>query len=378
MARSGAGHEGDARPGARRARATGRRRVGAAVTCALLACGLAVGAGSAAATPATPHAPVPPPGPTSPPPATTLPAPATTTPAPPTTLPAPAAGPATPTTTTSPTTLPAPAAGAPARYVALGDSWAAGTAAGDLDRTSGTCRRSLAAYPRLVAAAAPDAPWLSRACSAREANSGNTQFTSLGAEVRAITATVGADAVGLGEMLRACSRAGTPRTCDQAATHTEKTLGVLGGNLDTAIAEMRRSAPRAAVTFVGYPLPAEGLSCPTGPADAARAARADAAVTRLDTILRERVLAAKLRFVDVRAAFKGHGVCAAKPWLTAWNGPEARLAGAPNREGHASGYEPGAAEAVVAALADPSSVPAPPDPDVQRVGRSSGPALFPG
>lgn len=263
------------------------------------------------------------------------------------------------TTTTAPPTLglpttapPAPAAGASPRYVALGDSWAAGTAAGDVDPASGPCRRSRVAYPALLARSAEEPRSLSRACAARDEGSGNTQFSSLDPGVQAVTATVGADAVGLGELLRACSSAASARDCDAAAARTDRALGTLPRTLDAAIVELRRAAPRAAVTFVGYPLPAEGLTCPAGPADVTRAEKVDATVTRLDAILLERTRAAAVRFVDVRLAFAGHGVCSPKPWLTPLNGPDARLAGGPNAAGH-GGFRAAAANAVTAALAAP-------------------------
>jgi hypothetical protein len=236
------------------------------------------------------------------------------------------------------------------RRVALGDSWAAGTAAGEVEAASATCRRSTWAYPAVVARAAGDTQWTSRAC-ASSTGGGNGQFSSLTPTTEVVTATVGGDATGLGALAAACSAAGTPARCDEATKRFDQALTTLPRALDAALADIRRRAPRAAVSLTGYPLLAEGRACPSGPADPARAARLDDAVTRLDTVLAQRAGAAGLRFVDVRDAFRDHGVCALEPWLTPLNGADTLLAGGPNAAGHARG--------VLAALAAPTPAPAP-------------------
>ncbi|MDF2976672.1 MAG: hypothetical protein K0S40_1400 [Actinomycetospora sp.] len=257
--------------------------------------------------------------------------------------------------------LPAAAlpAGSPAsggdgtRRVALGDSWAAGTVAGEVEAASGTCRRSTGAYPAVVARAAGETQWTSRAC-ASSTGGGNGQFSSLTPTTEVVTATVGGDATGLGDLAVACSTAGTPARCDDATRRFDQALTTLPRSLDAALADIRRRAPRAAVSLTGYPLLAEGRACPTGPADPARAARLDDAVTRLDTVLSQRAGAAGARFVDVRDAFRGHGVCTTEPWLTPLTGPDPLLAGGPTATGHALG--------VLAALAAPAPAPAAPPP----------------
>jgi hypothetical protein len=237
-----------------------------------------------------------------------------------------------------------------ARRVALGDSWAAGTAAGEVEAASGTCRRSVRAYPAVIARAAGETRWTSRAC-AESTGSGNGQFSSLTPATEVVTATVGADATGLGALAAACSTAGTAARCDAANTRFDQALTTLPRALDSALADLRRRAPRAAVSVTGYPLLAEGRACPAGPGDAARAARLDEAVTRLDRVLAERAGAAGMRFVDVRDAFRGHGVCAPEPWLTPLTGADPLSAGAPTATGHALGMVP--------ALAAPAPAPAP-------------------
>ncbi|MDD7942095.1 GDSL-type esterase/lipase family protein [Actinomycetospora lutea] len=263
------------------------------------------------------------------------------------------------------------------RRVALGDSWAAGTAAGAVEAASGTCRRSPLAYPALLARAAGETAWTSRACASASGSGGNGQFSSLSDTTEVVTATVGADATGLGALAAACSSAGTPARCDEAVGRFDRALRTLPGSLDAALADVRRRAPRAAVTVTGFPLLAEVKACPDGAADAARAARLDDAVNRLDTVLAERVTAAGMRFVDVRPAFAGHGVCAPAPWLTPFTAGEALLAGGPSADGHALGVLPALAAAAPAPAPAPNPTAAPTAPVPPADGRAA-PGLFPG
>ena len=267
------------------------------------------------------------------------------------------------------------------RRVALGDSWAAGTAAGGVEPASGPCRRSALAYPALLARAAGETSWTSRAC-ASAAGGGNGQFSSLSEATEVVTATVGADATGLGALGAACSSAGTAARCDEAAGRFDRALRSLPASLDAALADIRRRAPRAAVTFTGYPLLAEGKACPAGAADAARAARLDDAVDRLDAVLAERVAAAGMRFVDVRPAFAGHGVCGQAPWLTPLAEGEALLAGGANAAGHAMGVLPALAAAAPmpapAPVTPPTTPTAPAATPAPPADGRAAPGLFPG
>ncbi|GAA4940290.1 GDSL-like lipase/acylhydrolase family protein [Actinomycetospora succinea] len=270
------------------------------------------------------------------------------------------------------------------RRVALGDSWAAGTAAGGVEAASGPCRRSPLAYPALLARAAGETAWTSRACASASGGGGNGQFSSLSDATEVVTATVGADATGLGALGAACSSAGTPARCDEAAGRFDQALRALPGSLDAALTDIRRRAPRAAVTFTGYPLLAEGTACPAGAADAARATRLDDAVNRLDTVLAERVAAAGMRFVDVRPAFAGHGVCGQAPWLTSLTEGEALLAGGPTADGHALGVLPALAAAAPMPTPAPTTTATPTTPTAPAAspappadGRAA-PGLFPG
>ena len=230
---------------------------------------------------------------------------------------------------TSPTPNPAApsvaSGGGGRRYVALGDSFAAGSAA-LVAPASGTCRRSAEAYPALLAPGLVGGQWTSRACASTTGGP-NSQFDSLGADTAVVTITVGSDATGLGVLTHACGAAGDVASCDAAAARFERALAALPGALDTAFTGLRARAPAAKVTVTGYPLVAEGLACPAGPVDQDRARRVDDAVVRLDATLAGRAVAAGMSFVDLRVPFSGHGVCSTDPWLAPATVADPLLAG---------------------------------------------------
>jgi hypothetical protein len=258
----------------------------------------------------------------------------------------------------------APRPAGPVTLVALGDSWAAGTAAGgdplvDPTGADGTsCRRTVTSYPARIGPRLAPQAWTSRACASTTGGP-DTQFAALTKTVTRVTITVGADASGLGALAGACATGRTPAVaagrCEAAAARTDHALDALGPALDTSLAEIRRRAPAARLVVTTYPRLSEGLSCATGAVDAAAARRVDAAVTRLDGVLTDRARAAGALVVDVRPAFVAHSACAARPWITRFAGPDPLRAGAPTADGQAA-----IARLVAAAFQGPATaVPAP-------------------
>lgn len=247
-------------------------------------------------------------------------------------------------------------------FVALGDSWAAGTAAGgaalvDPGGTDGTaCRRTVASYPARSGPRLAPGAWTSRACASTSGGP-DTQFTALTPAVTRVTITVGADATGLGALAVSCATGGTPARCDAAGAKTDRALDALPAALDSSFADIRRRAPAASLVLTTYPRPTEGLACAAGAADPAAAHRLDAAVTRLDGILAARARAAGVTVVDVRAAFVAHSVCAHDPWITPFTGTDPLRAAAPT----ATGQNAIANAVDAAARPAPATVAQPPD-----------------
>jgi hypothetical protein len=235
----------------------------------------------------------------------------------------------------------APRAAGPVTLVALGDSWAAGTAAGgeplvDPAGADGSaCRRTTASYPARTGPALAPQAWTSRACASTTGGP-NTQFAALGPAVTRVTISVGADATGLGILAGACATGGTPAGCDAAAARTGHALDGLGPALDASLADIHRRAPAARLVVTTYPRLSEGLTCAAGAADTTAARRVDTAVTRLDGILTDRATAAGALVVDVRPAFVSHSACASRPWITGFAGTDPLRTGAPNADGQAA------------------------------------------
>ncbi|NMO91370.1 GDSL-type esterase/lipase family protein [Actinomycetospora sp. TBRC 11914] len=251
----------------------------------------------------------------------------------------------------------APRADGPVTFVALGDSWAAGTAAGgdplvDPTGADGTsCRRTTTSYPARVGPRLAPQAWTSRACASTTGGA-NTQFAALAPGVTRVAITVGADATGLGQLVGACATGSTPAACEAAAARTGHALDSLGGALDASLADIHRRAPAARLVVTTYPRLSEGLPCAAGAADATAARRVDAAVARLDGILTDRGRAAGAVVVDARPAFVAHSACARQPWITPFAGPDPLRAGAPNADGQA------ALARLVAAALEPAPAPA--------------------
>jgi hypothetical protein len=232
-------------------------------------------------------------------------------------------------------------AGTQVTLVALGDSWAAGTAAGGAPlvdpagANGATCRRTEASYPAQAGPRLAPQAWTSRACASTTGGP-DTQFDALTPAATRVTITVGADATALGALTSACATGSARTDCDAAATRTDHALDALGPALDTSLAEIHRRAPHAGLVVTTYPRLSEGLTCAAGAADTSAARRVDTAVTRLDGILTDRARAARAVVVDVRDAFAAHGSCDAEPWVTPFAGSDPLRSGAPTAAGQAA------------------------------------------
>jgi lysophospholipase L1-like esterase len=239
---------------------------------------------------------------------------------------------------------PGPAlAAADTRYVALGDSYAAGVGATP-DPATGACRRSDSSYPALWAARNSPASFTNVACSG--ATSGEVvakQVRTVARDTSLVTITVGGNDTGFGPVLATCSTAPDDETCFRAIRAGERAARfVAPGGLISTIVGVRLQAPDATILVLGYPRLFEpGASCDvSGVPNAARRAALNRAADTLDASLADAAQRFRGEFVDVRGAFAGHGLCSADPWIN----PPGRSAGQalyhPTAEGYAGGYLP--------------------------------------
>jgi lysophospholipase L1-like esterase len=207
--------------------------------------------------------------------------------------------------------LPAAAAPGTVQYVALGDSYAAGTA------IQPGCPHSPDGYPALLDSDKRIHLQANAACSgATISEVANTQLSALNPGTRLVTLTVGAADLGLSTVLAACFP--TPNGCGDAILNAHDLVrgcpvgdGTLGGDLIKLYGEVAEKAPRARIVVTGYPLlfgpPADPLLDPT------IITAINEATTDLNCVIKQAVKTAdptgdNIRYVDVTNEFAGHSI----------------------------------------------------------------------
>lgn len=230
---------------------------------------------------------------------------------------------------TAPAAVAAPATGT--AHVALGDSVAAGT--GNPPYTDPACFRSNAAYPVLLSAQ-KGAPLSLAACSGATTQSViSTQLGTLGTATKVVTITVGINNLPWQQLLIACSDFGDAAQCRQLQGQLLLASIALPGQTSQMLAAVRAKAPHAQIIVTGYPklfgnFPGTCAVGSFGGLDVtfsrAQATQANTGVTLVNGGLALGVLGhaiakrdAKVRYLDVTSAFRGHGLCdTGTPWIS--------------------------------------------------------------
>jgi lysophospholipase L1-like esterase len=226
-------------------------------------------------------------------------------------------------------------------YVALGDSYSSGTGTGTYIHDGTRCRRSVYAYPSLVAAARGYSLTF-RACSgATVADVAATQLGALSPRTAYVTVSVGGNDAGFTHVLTTCAQPAWLSNCNAAIdkarayiTHT------LPASLSRLYARIRSRAPNARVVVVGYPRIFGGKDCnaltwfsPT------EESRLNATADLLDRETSAAAAAKGFRFANPIRRFTGHAVCDRPEWLNGLSSPVWESFH-PNRSGHSAGYTP--------------------------------------
>lgn len=237
------------------------------------------------------------------------------------------------------TALAVPAFAAGENYVALGDSYASGTGAGDYG-DSGDCLRSANAYPNLWTNANAPASFTFAACSGAVTEDVlNGQVNSLSADTTLVTISIGGNDAGFVDVITDCTLGSDQGCIDRVAEAKSFGTGTLPGRLDNVYSAITSKAPNAEVYVLGYPrlykVPGE---CSVGLSDTKRAAINDGADT-LAAVTAERAAAAGFTFVDMRSPFTGHEICSSDRWLHSLTWPVTNSYH-PTQSGHALGYLP--------------------------------------
>ncbi|BCW07793.1 hydrolase [Arthrobacter sp. NtRootA1] len=230
--------------------------------------------------------------------------------------------------TASPATAAPPS---PVNYVALGDSYTAGTGAGDLYRPPVACWQSSPGYVDDVAETGRVALVANLACHGAVLFPAGPFYDGVTPSVfQQITSSAGqsalqnaglvsitAGAVDAGSLL-ALQNCSTPDTqlCEGTVSGIIANLPVIESGLEIIYQNIRASAPEATLTVMGYPRlfdPANGL--PVIPP--ANQSQVNLAVDALNATIAKAVADSRTnaKFIDVTKKFLGHAANSADPWL---------------------------------------------------------------
>jgi lysophospholipase L1-like esterase len=240
--------------------------------------------------------------------------------------------PAPPTAAPASTTAPEPVG----RYVALGDSYAAGPLIPTTDLAGG-CARSDHNYGHLLADALDVTDFVDVTCSGAKTRDlthvqrpfGDArippQLRAVTADTSLVTLTIGGNDLDLfSTLVRTCTQL---RSSDPQGAPCARRLATQGPDLDGAVATIsrnvaavlrtiRRAAPDAKVLLVGYlRLVPERGSCVGLPLAAGDYAEGRRISEALDRALRQAARRTGTTFVDMYAASAGHDICADTPWV---------------------------------------------------------------
>lgn len=205
------------------------------------------------------------------------------------------------------------------KYIALGDSYAAGQGAGPyLD----DCYRSENTYSELAAEAKAIKLVRNAACSGKTTQEVvKTQLRQLNKSTELVTITAGGNNLHVDDLFKYCGAAifdanATP-LCDAATTFAtgEIASGKLAGDVASLIQSVRAAAPNAKIVVTGYPY----LYDPVAPAPndpfAPFIDKATLLVNNLNGSIAAAAQDPRVQYVDVRDAFLGHGINSADPWI---------------------------------------------------------------
>lgn len=211
-----------------------------------------------------------------------------------------------------------------AKYIALGDSYAAGQGSGPyLD----DCYRSENTYAELAAEAKDIKLVRNAACSGRTTQEVvATQLRQLNKSTGLVTVTAGGNNLRVGDLFRYCGAAlyapspspSAIAACDAATAFA--TAEIIEGRLFADVASMihsvKAAAPNAKIAVTGYPY----LYDPDGPFPADPVSvlflqRATFLVDGLNRSITEAAEHSGAEYVDVTEGFAGHGINSADPWI---------------------------------------------------------------
>jgi lysophospholipase L1-like esterase len=231
-------------------------------------------------------------------------------------------------------------------YVALGDSYSAGTGTGPVFTGEPGCRQSIYSYPYRLHNAHPEWVFKDRACHGAETfQLIHSQASSLSKQTKWVTYTIGGNDAGFIDVLTTCGYPLQTGPCmDVLATERNFIQKSLPTKLDEVNNKIKAEARYAKVIVLDYPriFKAQGEDC-DGHTYFLSADMIE--MNKLADLIGEKLQQAaaragsKFQFVDVIPRFNTHAVCDTQPWLTNYSDP-IEESFHPNKLGHELGYYP--------------------------------------
>ena len=227
-----------------------------------------------------------------------------------------------------------------AKYVALGDSYAAGQGAGPyLD----DCYRSENTYSELAADTKAIKLVTNAACSGRTTQDVvDTQLRKLNKSTELVTITAGGNNLRVGAIFTSCAAAlANPAAgpqCEASTAYAAAQISSrkLAGDVIAMIQGVKAAAPNAKVVVTGYPYLYDPVAPGQGDPMSLFINKATQLADGLNGSIAAAAWATGAEYVDVRAAFAGHGVNSAAPWI---NLDLSALTSPDNFHPNAKGYE---------------------------------------
>jgi lysophospholipase L1-like esterase len=258
------------------------------------------------------------------------------------------------------TTTPATAADAPSQppapvYIALGDSYAAGTGGGAyIAPPAGLpaeCLQTAGAYPALRNAT------LNLACAGATTVDVAAVADSYAAALKkaqVVTVTVGGNDVDAVQAAVACTASAGSPACHAALYNSLAVkLRELPGRISAMLDTIKKKAPRARIVLTGYPRLFTVSPALTAEQNQA-ASMMNSAADLLNATIGYSAIVNRVAYVGVAGRFSGHGIGSADPWLVPPGGlcePSSTCSPSPFDAFHpsAKGYAEGYAAALAAA-----------------------------
>ncbi len=221
-------------------------------------------------------------------------------------------------------------------YVALGDSYAAGTGSGGTTLNS-SCMKTTNAYPYQIAQSRAGTNLTFVACGgATTTDVMNNQISSVTSTTNVVTVEIGGNDIGFAGLILNC----TLLNCSSQLSSTASSIpNTLPSKLNTVYNAIKTRAPAAKVIVVGYPDPAGTKTCSKALGISSSEATGIHNVANvLSNTIQSTAASHGFSYVNAIPAFAGHDVCASSPWI---NGMTfSTSAYHPNKNGQILGYKP--------------------------------------